>query len=162
MNPIKKVVRGRPIPPEETRRFLEEELVPLVRDLRTFAQLNLAAPNFSAGLVVNGVWQVSEADVGLPLADTSDPAILLSDGAVRALLPETLTAPRTIVLDATGATRARTWELWKLDSSGFDYSVTVGAETLVLDGDTQWYLECALSAGGTWEALRLKPLRFSG
>lgn len=162
MRPLQRVVRVRPVPAEEQKAFIERELLPLLKDLTLFVQRNLAAPNYAMAMVVNGEWQISEADVGLPLADADDPAVVIADGGVRALLPGTLTTARAITLDPAGATRARTWELWKLDVGGFDYSVTAGADTIVLPGATQWYLECALSAGGTWEALRLKPLRFSG
>jgi hypothetical protein len=161
VNPIKQTVRQRPVPPEESRTWAEKEVNPLLQQLQRFTNLQLSAPSFARYAVINGLWQVTEMGTGGDAL--TDAAVLtgLADGSIRHLPPLTLTAPRTVTLSGFGASLARTWELWKLDTSGFDYTVTAGADVVVLPGATQWYLECRYT-GAAWEALRLQPLTFSG
>ena len=161
MKLISRALRDRAVKVADLEYWANRELHPLLADMRKAINLMLGAPRYSVGQVIGDEWQqVSLGVVGADLGDTAG-NVFLADGDVRTLPPQTLSVPRAVTLSNVGASLARTWELWKLDTSGNDYTVTAGADVVALPGATQWYLECRFH-GGAWEAMRLKPLTFGG
>lgn len=156
MKPIQQVVRTGEVRADELKHWAEKEVQPVLRLVREFCNRVLGSGELSVGMVVNDEWQpVGVGALGGELPD-ADTFVDVTDGTVRTIHDGALTGNRVYTLSAFGPSHRQGLQIWKFDtSSGFTATVSAGADSMVLQSDKAYFVECVYDAGAaSWSILR--------